>query len=225
MKYEIVYFDLDNTLLDFSRSEKEALYNTFRDHGIFLTQEQITLYTQINKKWWLAFSQGKYDKEYIVFARFEEFLDNINVKSLDAKRIAQRYLETLSHLAYFLPGAEDLLEKLKKRKQRMAVLTNGVKTVQESRSKLLRLDRFFEFILTSEEVGKPKPDPTLFFKAQEISGVPLSRSVYIGDDPQTDSLAAKNAGVDFILFDYTGTGNDSQKTARTFEQLYSMLLM
>ncbi|MEJ5228862.1 MAG: YjjG family noncanonical pyrimidine nucleotidase [Pseudothermotoga sp.] len=224
MKYEMVYFDLDNTLLDFSRSEKEALYNTFKNYDLLLTEEQITLYTQINKKWWLAFSQGKYDKEYIVLARFEDFLDKINAKNLDAKKIAQRYLETLSTLAYFLPGAEELLERLKKEKQRMAVLTNGVKTVQQGRSKLLKLDRFFEFILTSEEVGKPKPDPALFFKAQELSGVPLNRSVYVGDDSQTDALAAKNAGVDFILFDYTGIYENTEKTAKNFDQLYSMLV-
>ncbi|HOJ88978.1 MAG TPA: YjjG family noncanonical pyrimidine nucleotidase [Pseudothermotoga sp.] len=224
MKYEMVYFDLDNTLLDFSRSEKESLCCVLAKYGYDLTDEQVQLYVQINKKWWQAFSVGSYSKEYIVVARFEEFLEKIKANDLLPDVIAQEYLEKLSNTAYFMEGAEQFLEKMKIMGQRMAVLTNGVEKVQKGRAKLLDLDRFVEFILTSEKVGKPKPDPAIFVMASQISGVSLANSIYVGDDLAVDYEAAKNAGVDFILFDPSGTYRDGDfTTVTTFNELYTAL--
>lgn len=222
----MVYFDLDNTLLDFSRSEKEALQSVMSEYGYQINNEQIDLYIQINKKWWQAFSNGLYTKEYIVVARFNEFLEKIGACDLQADVIAEKYLEKLSNTAYFMAGAQEFLEKMKKKCQRMAVLTNGVEKVQKGRAKLLRLERFVEFILTSDQAGKPKPDPSMFIKASQISGVSLRDSVYVGDDLVTDYQASKNAGVDFILFDPSGANKgDDFQTVKDFDELYSLLCM
>lgn len=224
-KFEIVYFDLDNTLLDFSRSERQALNNVFKELGLELTESDIDTYIGINKKWWKLFSDGKFSKDRIVVARFEEFLKFLGINDIEPAIVANMYLEHLSQLAFFLAGAEEMLQKLKDSNQRMAVLTNGVKSVQHSRSKILNLDRYMEFVLTSEEAGKPKPDPALFILASKISGVPLNRSVYVGDDPVTDKQGAQNAGVGFILFDPTGTHNsDDICVVHNFTGLLNILL-
>lgn len=224
MKYEIVYFDLDNTLLDFSKSERESLKNVFERHEVFLSEEEVSIYVEINKKWWKLFSEGKYSKEFIVVARFEEFMNRLGVK-LDPNLIAQEYLDSLSKAAHFLPGAEEFLCKLKAANQRMAVLTNGVQKVQEGRFKALRLERFFEFLLTSEAVGYPKPNPAIFFMASQMSKVPLEKSVYVGDDPIVDGLGARNANLTFILFDFYHVHDDYDGTvAKNFEELYNLLI-
>jgi len=223
-KFEIVYFDLDNTLLDFSRSERQALNNVFKTLGLELTESDIDTYISINKKWWKLFSDGKYSKDRIVVARFEEFLKFLGINNIEPSVVANMYLEHLSQLAFFLTGAEEMLQKLKDSNQRMAVLTNGVKRVQHSRSKILNLGRYMEFVLTSEEAGKPKPDPALFILASKISGVPLNRSVYVGDDPVTDKQGAQNAGVDFILFDPKNTYNLSDiRVVHNFTELFNIL--
>ena len=223
-KFEIVYFDLDNTLLDFSRSERQALNNVFKTLGLELTESDIDTYISINKKWWKLFSDGKYSKDRIVVARFEEFLKFLGINNIEPSVVANMYLEHLSQLAFFLTGAEEMLQKLKDSNQRMAVLTNGVKRVQHSRSKILNLGRYMEFVLTSEEAGRPKPDPALFILASKISGVPLNRSVYVGDDPVTDKQGAQNAGVDFILFDPKNTYNLSDiRVVHNFTELFNIL--
>jgi len=110
--------------------------------------------------------------------------------------------------------------------QKMAVLTNGVRAVQEKRAKILKLDRFIEFILSSEQVGKPKPDPALFVEASRLSGISLSECVYIGDDPEVDFKAAKNAGTEFILLDYAGVYPDFEHNrVENFDELYLKLSM
>ncbi|KLO23746.1 haloacid dehalogenase [Marinitoga sp. 1197] len=202
MKYEIVYFDLDHTILDFEKSEKIALFNTLKHFSIEPREEYLEIYKPINEKWWKLFSEKKYPKEIIVIERFKEFFHNIGYNStIEFKKASEIYLDNLSNLGFFLPGAKDLLEELKSFNQRMAAITNGVEKVQKGRSKALNLEKYFEFILTSEKVGKPKPDPLIFYEAEKLSGVSIKSSVYIGDNPDSDYIGAKNAGMDFILYD------------------------
>ncbi|MFW6119896.1 MAG: YjjG family noncanonical pyrimidine nucleotidase [Petrotogales bacterium] len=201
MKYKLVYFDLDNTLLDFNKSQKEALKRAMIRYGLTVDEKTQELYEKINEKWWSYFAQGKYNKDYVVVARFEEFFEAADIKNGDPELTSKEYLDELTRLAFFMPGAENTLKYLKQKGQRMAVITNGVERVQQGRSKKLNLDRYIEFVLTSERVGKPKPEPKIFFEASKLSGVPLEKSIYIGDNPESDLQGARRAGIDFILFD------------------------
>lgn len=225
MKYEIVYFDLDHTLLDFEKSEKYALFEILKKFNIKPKEKYLEIYKPINEKWWKLFSEGKYPKEVIVVERFRDFFAEIGLDSkINSSVASELYLEKLSHLAFFFDGAKEFLEKLKKRKQRMAAITNGVEKVQQGRSKALNLHKYFEFILTSEKVGKPKPNPLIFYEASKISGVPIKKSVYIGDNPDSDYLGAKNVGMDFILYDPEDKHNLDCKKVRNYDELLKILI-
>ena len=224
MRYEIVYFDLDHTLLDFEKSEKIALFNMLKHFSIEPKEEYIEIYKPINEKWWKLFSEKIYPKEVIIVERFREFFEKINLDSIyDFKEISKVYLENLSQLAFFFDGAEDLLKKLKNNGQRMAAITNGVEKVQQGRSKILNLHNYFEFVLTSEKVGKPKPDPLIFYEASKLSKVPIEKSIYIGDNPDSDYKGAKNAGMDFILYDPENKHNLNCVKVKNYNKLLGLL--
>ncbi|TYB93759.1 MAG: noncanonical pyrimidine nucleotidase, YjjG family [Kosmotoga sp.] len=224
MKYEMVYFDLDNTLLDFNKSQREALKRSMKRYGLIVDEKMQELYEKINEKWWSYFAQGKYEKDYIVVTRFKEFFEAAGIKNADPKKTSKEYLDELSKLAFFMPGAEKALKYLKQKGQRMAVITNGVERVQQGRSKKVNLDRFIEFVLTSERVGKPKPEPEIFFEASKRSGVPLEKSIYIGDNPDSDLQGAQRAGIDFILFDSDDKAIELDCTiAKNFDEVIRFL--
>ncbi|MDK2886509.1 MAG: 2-haloacid dehalogenase [Thermosipho sp. (in: thermotogales)] len=223
MKYEMIYFDLDNTILDFNKSEEHALKKVFEFLNLDYKESYLEIYKPINEKWWKLFSEGKFPKHIIVVERFREFFETINVKINDYEKISELYLNGLSSAAFFIEGAEDFLKNLKEIGVRMAAITNGVESVQQSRSKIARLDRFFEFILTSEKVGKPKPEPDIFFYAEKLSKVPLYKSVYVGDNLETDFEGAKRANLDFILFDPENKFDIDIKKASNYEELYRLL--
>lgn len=224
MKYKIIYFDLDNTILDFNKSEEFALKKIFEFLKLNFKDEYLNIYKPINEKWWRLFSEGKFPKDVIVVKRFQEFFETININLDNYEEISKFYLKALSNAAFFIEGAEEFLKILKEKGIRMAAITNGVESVQQNRAKIAKLNRFFEFILTSEKVGKPKPEPDIFYYAEKLSKVPLSKSVYVGDNIETDYEGAKRANLDFILFDPENKFNVNIKKAKNFSELYELLI-
>ncbi|OAA29176.1 haloacid dehalogenase [Kosmotoga arenicorallina S304] len=226
MKYSIVYFDLDHTLFDFDRTERESLEVVLENASVEATPEMIKRYKEINATLWSEFSGGKYTKEFIAVERFKRFFSEFKVNRISPEEASTLFVKELSKRGYFLPGAEDFLKKLKEAGQRMAVITNGIKKVQESRKQVAKLERFFEFLLTSEEAGKPKPFPDIFHLAASKSGVPLEESVYVGDNLETDYAGAKNAGINFILYQpepVEKTSGLDLKVARNYDELFALL--
>lgn len=224
MKYEMIYFDLDNTILDFSKSEEFALKKIFEFLKLDFKENYLEIYKPINEKWWKLFSDGKFPKHVIVVKRFQEFFETININLDNYEEISKFYLKALSNAAFFIKGAEKFLKTLKGKGARMAAITNGVESVQQSRAKIAKLNRFFEFILTSEKVGKPKPEPDIFYFAENLSKVPLSKSVYVGDNIETDYEGAKRAKLDFILFDPENKFQLDIKKASNYNELYDLLI-
>lgn len=227
MKYSIVYFDLDHTLFDFDRTERESLEVVLENASVKATPEMIKRYKEINAKLWSEFSSGKYTKEFIAVERFKRFFNEFGIKGISAEKASTLFIKELSKRGYFLPGAERFLKKLKAMGQRMAVITNGIKKVQESRKQAAKLERFFEFLLTSEEAGKPKPFPDIFHLAAIKSGVPLAESVYVGDNLETDYAGAKNAGIEFILYQpelIEKIDGLDLKVARNYNELLALLI-
>jgi putative hydrolase of the HAD superfamily len=224
MKYKMIYFDLDNTILDFNKSEEFALKKIFEFLKLNFKDEYLNIYKPINEKWWRLFSEGKFPKDVIVVKRFQEFFETININLDNYEEISKFYLKALSNAAFFIEGAEEFLKTIKEKGIRMAAITNGVESVQQNRAKIAKLNRFFEFILTSEKVGKPKPEPDIFYYAEKLSKVPLSKSVYVGDNIETDYEGAKRANLDFILFDPENKFNVNIKKAKNFSELYELLI-
>ncbi len=63
--YDTLLLDADDTLLDFRKTEKAALENTFDEYGLTLTEEIRDIYKTINHELWSAFERGETTKETI----------------------------------------------------------------------------------------------------------------------------------------------------------------
>ena len=62
----------------------------------------------------------------------------------------------------------------------------------------------FHQAFMAEEVGAAKPDPALFHAAADVSGIPLSRAVHVGDDPHRDVEAARRMGMQTVWVNRNG---------------------
>ncbi|HUV61727.1 MAG TPA: HAD family hydrolase [Thermoplasmata archaeon] len=65
----------------------------------------------------------------------------------------------------------------------------------------LELEKYFEPVIISCEVGHRKPSREIFDIALDESGVAASRAIYIGDKPAVDIVGATNAGMNAVLID------------------------
>lgn len=65
----------------------------------------------------------------------------------------------------------------------------------------LNLTRWFEFVLTSAEIGRRKPHPLLFETALKRLGLPRERTLHIGDSYEDDVIGSQQAGLVGLMLD------------------------
>ena len=86
----------------------------------------------------------------------------------------------------------DVIPALRKLRRHYCLIavTNG--NVQVSETPLAGM---FQHSLTAEMVGAAKPDPTIFHQAMQLAATGPEMTLHVGDDPDTDIEAARNAGI------------------------------
>jgi 2-haloacid dehalogenase len=194
-KYSVILFDIDDTLLDFPKSEREALCEALMLSGIELDDEMISTYQKINYELWKALERKEISRDELMTRRFKDFADFYGF-NINADKTAKDYLDALGTKVYFIDGARELLSSLYG-KVKMYIVTNGMACVQNSRYKLAGLDKVFDGMFISEEVGANKPDARFFeYVSEHIEGFQKERTLIIGDS-QTSDIAGGNAfGID-----------------------------
>ncbi len=102
-----------------------------------------------------------------------------------------------------IPGARELLARLRRTGRRLAVVSNAEGQVEADLRKAGLADDL-EVVIDSFHVGVAKPDPRIFEIALERLGVDAQQAVYVGDVPAYDVDGARAAGIAPILIDPYG---------------------
>lgn len=205
MKYDIVLWDMDRTLLVPEEAEKPALRATFSEFGFGeCSEENLGLYKSFNDKWWNLAEAGEYKTEDIVWLRFQDFLKHCGVDSSRAREFAESYMEKLGDYAVFVPGARETLSALKG-KVRQYIVTNGVKTSQESKVYKSGIGEYVDGVFISTVVGADKPSPVFFDRVLSSLGVEdRSRVLMVGDSLTTDVPGAIASSIPILWFNPKG---------------------
>lgn len=191
---KFLFLDLDQTILDFHRGEAIGLNNALRSHGVEPTEQVLARYRQINRWHWEQLELGKLTQEQVLVGRFRTLFAELGVPA-DAQRCSEDYEYNLSLSHFFLPGAEEALEKLHG-KYKLYLASNGTAFVQHRRLKDANLYRFFDGIFLSGEVGYSKPAAEFFEAAfRAIPGFDREQAVMVGDTLSSDILGGIHAGI------------------------------
>ena len=126
-----ILFDLDETLLDFKRSESRALSNMLRHIGVEPTEKVISRYSEINKSRWKLLEQGLLTRQQVKESRYEILFAELGVEYSAAEATAY-YEDQLSQKEFVFPDTIKLLETLHGR-YRMYIVSNGGSNVQSGR--------------------------------------------------------------------------------------------
>lgn len=186
MNFDWLLFDADHTLFDFDRSAREALSETMERHGISYREGHWKAYSVINKQCWTAYENGEIDRETMRTRRFSMFFEQIGAGVQDLEAFATQYLHAIPKRPYFIDGAAELLSRLHGR-FRMGIVTNGLTEVQRPRLVSTGIDRFFEVIVVSGEIGLMKPDYAYFeYVHIQMSRPDKQKVLVIGDSLNAD---------------------------------------
>ena len=191
---KFLFLDLDDTILDFRQAEHTAITRTLSAFGIDPAEEITEAYRRINLRCWKELERGTLTRDDLKRVRFEKLFQQFGVEA-DVQAVSDTYMEFLGQGHWFLPGAEEAVERLSK-KYRLFLASNGTASVQKGRMTSANLYRFFEQCFVSEELGAAKPSKSFFDAAfARIEGFDPAKAMMVGDSLSSDILGGINAGI------------------------------
>ena len=90
--------------------------------------------------------------------------------------------------------SESILSSLKQHFV-IGAITNGNAQLER-----ISLGKYFDFVVTAEEVGVSKPHPEIFQRASSLAQVELAEIMHVGDSAQTDVIGAMTAGCKAVWY-------------------------
>lgn len=211
-----IFFDLDDTLFDFSSASLISLRRLWNETPEIRTKFEdaeswIDEYHIHNKHMWDLHERGEISADFLKAERFRltilpERKDEDTIKY--SRSLNDRYLWLLGECNTICKGAQELLAMLSK-KYLIGVLTNGFTEVQYRKLQTTGLDRYIQRMVISDEIGIQKPDRRLFRYAESETGAKAESSIMVGDNPQNDILGAIDAGWNAIYYDWKGKALDT----------------
>lgn len=187
MRYKLVIFDLDGTVLNTIGGLAHAVNHVLEANGLNIkTKAEVQAMVGNGTRKLIERSLGENADASLVDKVYAEY--------------QQYYRENCSYDTYPYEGIVDMLRSLNEAGIRCAVVTNK----PDAPAKKLINDNFGDLI--AETHGNVpdvpvKPDPTFVRMTMENLKADPSQTVYIGDS-DVDINTGKNAGIDYISVDW-----------------------
>jgi YjjG family noncanonical pyrimidine nucleotidase len=206
--YKAILFDLDNTLLDYTFSEQDAMRRAVEHHRLpdtagFEWETFRTIFAPINWTYWIERVERNLHIGQVLDYSFRDTLERMGHDHTLSKVLADTYWHMFCSTCHLMDGAVDLLGKLHGR-YRMGIISNGIGEAQRSRLKTGGLEHFFDHLFISDEVGFWKPRREIFDTAVLTLSVDHTEVLFVGDSLQDDYHGAAGAGIDFCYYNPSG---------------------
>jgi putative hydrolase of the HAD superfamily len=195
-----VFFDLDDTLIDHSRAERNAavrFYDAVSTRvAVDSAEEFASLWNQAQEGHFRRYLAGALTFQEQRRERIREILEE-DIESSACDELFSLYLDFYEEEWTVFSDVVPCLDSLEVNV--VGVITNG-DPAQQSR-KLVRtgLDERIADIVCSGAFGHAKPDPRIFQHACERVGVDPSDAIYVGDSLEFDYWGACRAGLRGVL--------------------------
>ena len=154
-------------------------------------------------------------------AQVAEYFAEMFFKDKTAEQIKQELLELIGYQYKFhfqaKKGVVEILKKFKDKGLKMCVASASNNNIIEECFKRLNIYDYFEFIITTEEVGKGKNFPDIYIQATKKLGLKQSE-VIIFEDALYAITTAKNANFYVVAVADEDSLNDKDKIINTADE-------
>ena len=200
---EAICFDLDDTLVDARGGWRAGFAEAIAElHARSAELQRLGSPAQIYDGHFRRYSEaahqaaggGEWESRFTREA-FERLLrEHLEPDAALAERLHREYVEAVHAHMVLYPDAVETLELLGARYP-LGLISNGPRELQRPKLESFMLERHFEVIVISGEVGVQKPDPVIFALALEALEVAAERTIYVGDNPAHDVVGACDSGL------------------------------
>ncbi|MBR5804670.1 MAG: YjjG family noncanonical pyrimidine nucleotidase [Clostridia bacterium] len=189
-----VFLDVDDTLLDFGKCAKTAMYQAADRLGIKLPEHTEIRFHEINDMLWGKLQQGQISMKELHRVRWEMIFADIGVEA-DGEAFDRAFSGCLFDTAEPVDGAYRLLEELNGR-VRMFVTSNASYEEQRNRLGKAGMLKYFEKMFVSDRIGYPKPQKEFFDACfRELPELRPEEVLMIGDSISSDISGAFAYGI------------------------------
>lgn len=205
MPLKVILWDIDGTLLDFHKAEAAAIRTLFKKYRLGIcSDEMLADYSAINRTYWQRLELGVLTKPEVLIGRFQEFFGKYGLNTDCAADFNADYQLALGDTVHFFPGALETVTALKGQVLQCAV-TNGTAIAQHKKLAASGLDKLFDEVFISDEIGFEKPNVAFFDAVWEKIGTFAPDEVLIvGDSLTSDMQGGVNTGIRTCWFNPSG---------------------
>ena len=193
---KVLLWDIDGTLLNFEKAEKQAIATCFSIFGLGVcTEEMIARYSVINQRYWKRLERGEITKQEVLLGRFREFFDAEGIAADRVEEFNGEYQRRLGDTVYFNDDGYELVRSLKPVVKQYAV-TNGTYVAQERKLKKSGLEGLLDGAFISDQIGVEKPNLGFFDAVfAKIGPYEKDEVMIVGDSLTSDIRGGNNAGI------------------------------
>lgn len=195
LEHAVVLLDLDDTILDHVACERGAVVATLRAFELDASDLAVDTYVRHNALLWEEYRDGMVSPVALRNDRWERTLQELGLTA-DVGAVSAHYLEEFAGTGQLLARSAEAVWWLGRRAH-VAICTNGFREVQQQRLAATGLGGLVDVLVSSEEAGVAKPDPTSLRIALERLGVGKidpSGVAVVGDQLATDIAAGHALG-------------------------------
>ena len=183
MKYKLIIFDLDGTILDTLDDLTASVNFALHINSLpYRTVEEIRNFVGNGIRLLIERSVPEDTSSQVLEKVFADFKAHYKLHSNDKTKPYE--------------GITELLKNIRNNGIMTAVVSNKADFAVQDLVKI-HFDGLFDFAVGEREGIERKPAPDSVFEVINLSGIPKEESVYIGDS-EVDVFTAKNAGTDLI---------------------------
>jgi len=132
---------------------------------------------------------------------FQCLVENMQLSN-SSELVIQLYNAYYSYVSghiHLYTGVIDLFAYLKNRSIKIGIISNGISSAQgDAIIHALKIDKYVDFLVSSEEVGAKKPNSKPFELALKKSALNRLEVIMVGDKPSSDILGAQKVGIKTI---------------------------
>jgi 2-haloalkanoic acid dehalogenase type II len=196
-----ICFDLDNTLWDVwpvIRRAEEAMYEFLAQrYPKVVAALTVEAMREAREDVAARYPQMKHDFTFLRKQTLREHAAEFGYAECMVEEAFDVFIRARNQVELY----EDVMPALERlrRRYRLFTASNGNADLEQ-----IGIKHLFERTVAAREVGALKPDPRIFEKAVEGTGLAMHEVLYVGDDPELDVVGARAAGMHPVWIDRLG---------------------